>query len=203
MSRNYEAAAKMLAEAFSPEAVKVCSQYHIQVSTRGGKHNVFSDKSGALKMQLHGKRHPKSYASVRAIITAIQSYDPKSSDLSRIKSAVDLAEFIGVAKHYMPDGADCAVFVDAGWKDGIGNIAIVELRRMPLGIRVIAHSEFIETESSHTAEMQAIIEGLAFNTLATVFSDCKSAVDSHPCDRVKWIPRERNKIADRIGNRRK
>jgi len=146
---------------------------------------------------------PCALSSIRSIISSLQAYEPRNSDVEKMKVAVDLAEFIGTAKHLMPRETNCAVFVDAGWKDGIANIAIVEIMRQEHGVRVIAHSEHVPCESSHEAEKLAAYEGLLFNTSAIVFSDCQPLVNRLKDARLKWIPRRQNQIADKLGNRRR
>ncbi len=201
MTVNANSIGKILAETFGQDAVRVCSTHHLQVKF-GGLHNVYLNASGKITLHRNGMRRARPVRGINQLIEQIQLHDSANTDLAHVKELLDLAKFIGFAKTALPNGLDCGVFVDAGWKDGIASIAIVEIRRDQLGLSQIAQSWHERTANSHDAEIRAIEEGLRFNSIVTVFSDCQNAVLKINSNRVVWIPREQNKLADKLGNMR-
>lgn len=193
-----------LAREFGATNVKVCSPYHLQVTCSGVKHQVYQSR-GRLKVQLSGKRSVTQHEHISGVIREIRQFNPEHTDLSEMEAALTAGSLMSFGRRSIPASEGCAVFVDAGWKAGIANIAVVEIRRTILGCTVSCNSYPVRTASSSAAEQLAIAEGLAFNCFANVYSDNQPAVDKARASgeaRVKWIPRSKNGVADKAGNRR-
>lgn len=185
---------RKLGEAFGTDKVHVRTQYHVQVDSPRGPHNIWDGKDG-LKFQLAGQKKV-SYSSQGKIIKFIGEYQPAETDIGRMEAALSLTSLIKRAiKENRP-----GVFVDAGWKDGKAKIAAIYVN----GDRISAES-FIESHpDSNSAEVAAIRFGLAHflvKPLPMIFSDCSGAVSIVGNPRVQWI-RRGNNVADKIGNLR-
>lgn len=192
-----------LANHFGAAAVKVCSEYHVKVTVDGAAHNVYRNDAGLLKLQLQNGGRAKCYSAIEHVIARISNFDAKRTAFGRSKAALELAELVAVAKRRIPHDVSEAVFVDAGWKDGLAVVGFVHVQRGPLGFTVRAGSRPLKIRTIHAAELLAIKWGLIASRTATVFSDAHSAAAiwaSRVGDRVKVIGRKENKAADKMAN---
>ncbi len=182
---------KKLVGAFGPDKVKICTEFHIQVSSPKGKHNIWRS-SGGLKYQLAGNRKVE-FGKLETIISKIGAHSPAVSDFGKMEEARQLTKFISKSIAKSVDG----IFVDAGWKNGKARIAIVCIE----GERIAAESFTADHPDSLAAEIAAVKFALAYKPLLKVYSDCTGAVHHIQDARVSWIPRESN-LSDKIGNMR-
>jgi hypothetical protein len=100
-----------------------------------------------------------------------------------------------------------AVFVDAGIKNGIAQIGAVLVSVDEHGIRTKAESYFAEAKGIHEAEALAVVLGASLTTRGDcpIYCDNDTVTNFVPVElkkRVKWIPRHKNKAADKIANMR-
>ena len=206
---HYADAATALVDAFGKQRVRINTEYHITVIATKGKenHDVWIPKSGGAKYRLAGARRPKVARHVADVISAIALVDGGhiKTDLTFAREAFDIAELVTDAQAAMPADQQEAVFVDAGWKDGIAQIGFVRLKRVPHGFDVSAASWPEVTKHAAAAEQSAIEHGASFAPNAVIYSDCQTMVEQMQGvygERLVWLPRERNRAADRIANRR-
>lgn len=185
---------RKLGDAFGAANVHIRTQYHVQVSSPRGFHNIWHGNEG-FKLQLVGQK-AWQYSKPSKIIDLIRKYQPADTDLGRMEAALSLSALIKRAIKENKVG----VFVDAGWKNGMAKIAAIFVN----GDRITAES-FVESHPDNTsAEVAAIRFGLQHFLIKPppiIFSDCKNAISivGHP--RVHWIQRDNN-VADKIGNLR-
>ncbi len=174
------------------------TEYHIQLCVNGIWHQFYINKFGKTKLHIQGERFARDLR-FKDMESVLRNYK-LSPAIIRAKVVTDLSHFIKYAQTSIHEEEDCAIFVDAGFKDGLGQVAIVEVRRGTLGIEVVAHSKPIQVESAYEAEKTAVQEGLDFNLIANVYTDCQSLISMDK--RVIWIPREQNKVADKLSHKR-
>lgn len=207
MAASYaEQIAAKLAEHFGPERVRIVSVWHIKVRTGTADwHDVYTNAKGHLKCARKGHQRPSHCRKLADVIGLLDRYDHKKTDVAQAQRAMSLVVLMERAQRDLPKDVQAAVFVDAGWKDGVAQIGWVYVRRADLGMAVTADTFPQRTESPTEAERLAIEYGADFAPAAVVYSDCKSLVDQLSeayRGRLRWLPRERNKVADKIANRR-
>lgn len=206
-SRRVDNAVAKLCEAFGKERIIVNGQYHLSILCEGGKHEVYFSKD-CLKLHLHGERGIEQVQSLTSLIRAVKSHDPHASDLHAMKAAVDLAQLVVDAKRNLGELRQ-AVYVDAGWKDGMAEIAAVFVTQDTHGPRVIAQSYMEPMESSEQAERFAVRFGDVLANEQTrlacpIFTDCQSIVANFRNEGydVRCLSREKNRVADKLANMR-
>lgn len=201
---------EQLSAAFGADRFKVCTAHHVQVRTHRGKanHDIWFPISGGVKYQIGTSFKGVQLAQgIDVVIDAIRKADQGHRiTLPLAKEAVDLIELAVLSRKIFAKEDHEAVFVDAGWKQGLAQIGCVHLKRVPIGIEVNAFSFPRHTKSIDEAEELAIEYGADWAPLARVYSDSKFAVDrmekQYP-GRLKWISRKRNHVVDQIANMRK
>lgn len=191
---NSEKLIKLLSINFG-DSVKVRSQYHIQVNSSKGYHDIWLNSQGEMKFKLAGNRNALMNNDVNFIVNQIKLNH--KSHLDKMNEMLDLAKFINKCEKLSKE-TGIAIFTDAGFKDGKARIAAVYVN----GNDIEAKSKLIEVDSVSSAEAEAIRLGIEMNPYAIVYNDNESIVKSMNNNRIKWIPREENKAADRIGNMR-
>lgn len=205
MQNTSEYVCKKLIEAFGAGPLKVCTEYHMQITLDKLTHNLFRNELGVLKLQLHGKGRCQVLNDMSAVINRLKQYDARESHVHRSRMALELAEMVSVAKRSMPPDMHEAVFVDAGWRDGIATVGFVHVRRHLHGFTVRAESRPVQIRTIHDAERLAVKFGARASATATVFCDNIAVVNMSQKkygNRVRAIKRDNNKAADRINNRR-
>lgn len=179
--------------------VKIRSQYHIQVMSIKGPHDIWITKFNELKFKRAGNRDVKNDVSIDFIIKQIGSQAPTSID--DMNNALDFTKFIKQCEQQEKG----VVYTDAGFKQGKAKIAAIFVDNDIID----AKSRIIFTDSIITAEIAAIELGLSLRNLVTVYNDNQGAVarfhndDNFYSFRVKWLPRAETKVADKISNLRK
>jgi hypothetical protein len=176
--------------------VKICTQYHIQIDSNKGPHDIYINKHHELKCKFAGEIVTQ-FLNPDQIIKKIQSYPYHKSQLDHMKESLDLAIFIKQSEKDAKSTGP-AIFTDAGYKDGKARIAAIFIN----GTDINAISKLIPCVNSSTAEETAILLGCSMDPFATVYNDCLSTVTSYNVPRVKWLPRVQNKAADKISNLR-
>ena len=122
------------------------------------------------------------------LLQQLGSYTVTDSDLTWMRS---LTAFINKI------GSRPGVHVDAGFKYGISQIAIVKCTGH--GCAEIITHRTLECRNINEAEVLAVEMAYQRWPDAQVFSDSQHAATAAG---AQWIPRERNKIADALGNLR-
>lgn len=197
-----------LAELFGADSVTAFSEHHVRVLAPPNLiFNVWLARD-CLKAGRSGSAKIEEFQSIDAVAKWIVKQGSKPNDLTKAREALELFALVNVAKNLFaerPEAEASACYVDAGWKDGIAQNAIVRLRRSKFGVEVVAHSWPHEAASIQEAEENAIRYAAEEWKFDTIYSDCKPIVDRLRelfGDRIRWIPRELNKLADSLGNRR-
>jgi hypothetical protein len=199
---------RWLSDRFGKENVIVCSPHHVQVQQPSGLHNLWIDSRNIVKYKLAdqaGKAHVAS--SPQRLLRAIGGHDSDSTDLVNMRKALELSELIDSAKTALPlCGVSRAVFVDAGVKDGKAQIGVVQVQIEADGEHVRAESHPCVATDSTAAEEAAIEHAVTWAARdLPIFCDNQSAVErarKKHGDRIRWLPRKRNKAADRVANLR-
>ncbi len=199
---------RLLGDTFGKESVIVCSPHHIQVRQQSTLHNIWIDASQIVKYQLAGQAGRAVIAtSPQQLLGAIRGHDHADSDLVNMRKALELSDLIVSAKSALPlCGVSRAVFVDAGIKDDRAQIGVVQVGREADGEHVRAESHPCDAKTSSAAEAAAIEYASTWAAPETlIFSDNRTAVErarkTHG-DRIRWIPRGQNRVADRVANLR-
>jgi len=199
---------RLLSDTFGKENVVVCSPHHIQVQQPSGLHNLWIDSRNIVKYKLAdqaGKAHIAS--SAKRLLRAIGGHDGERTDLVNMRRALELSELIDSAKNALPlCGVSRAVFVDAGVKDGRAQIGVVQVAMEADGEHVRAESHPCAATGSTGAEEAAIEHAVKWaDPDFPIFCDNQSAVErarKRHGDRIRWLPRKSNKVADRVANLR-
>ncbi len=199
---------RFLGERFGKDHVLVRSPYHVQVVQGPAIHNIWIDASCVVKYRLADQAGcAKMCSSANELLRVISGHDHSASDLTKMRTALELTDLIDSAKSALPlSGESQAVFVDAGLKDGRAQFGVVQVAVEADGEHVRAESHPCVAKTSDAAEEAAIQYAITWAAAGTViFSDSKSAVDrarKRHGKRVRWLPRTQNKIADRVANLR-
>lgn len=166
--------------------VIIRSIYHIQIDIGVGKHNIYFNHHGDIKLQLYGIQHPLDVSPVE-IMQYLEQYKYEETELSELKSVHKLVKEFKLTKKV-------GIFVDAGYKNGFAKIAIIRIyegRDFDISVR---HTI---CDKSHLAEILAIQLALKHYPDETkIYSDCISAVKIINNPRVEWLARQHNKTAD-------
>lgn len=168
----------------------VRTEHHAQIELGDGRKHDFwiADQGYVLKVKLAGQRSAEEYESVNQLRSALDAYSYEQTDLADLKR---MERLVALAKG-MP-----GVWVDAGWKRGVGKIAVIAT----YGNGFDAHMRTVETDNSLLAEKEAIaLAKRLYPEAPIIFTDCKSLASVEHA--IQWVPRENNKAADRIGNMR-
>lgn len=179
--------------------VKIRSQYHVQVLSVKGAHDIWITKFNDFKFKRAGDREIKEDVSIDFIIKQISLQAPTSID--DMNKALDFAKFIKQCEQRQEKGV---IYTDAGFKQGKAKIAAVFVD----SDAVDARSKTIIVDSIIAAEIAAIELGLALHDHVIVYNDNQGAVakfhneDNFYSFRVKWLPRTETKVADKICNLR-
>lgn len=197
-----------LTERFGKEFVKVRTEHHVQVIFGKVKHDVWMTKDKIIKYKLHGQGGPASRTNLDNLLNVIDQHKPDASDLARMREAHELAESINEAQSRLKSlGLKAAVFCDAGVRDGLAKMGYIYVAQTDSGPTITAHVWHARC-SIETAEYSAIfyaVEEYRGEPDLPIFSDNQQAVDKAKAkhgDRINWLPRGKNKIADKIANLR-
>jgi hypothetical protein len=199
---------RLLRDTFGKDNVLVRSPHHIQVEQERALHNVWIDSLNLVKYKLADQAGRAQIASTpEQLLQAISGHDHDSSDLANMRQALELSKLIDSAKAALPlCGVSRAVFVDAGSKDGQAQIGVVQVAIEPDGEHVRAESHPCAATGSNAAEQAAIQYAASWaGPDIFIFSDNRAAVErarKEHGDRVRWLPREQNRVADRVANLR-
>ena len=188
---------RRLIEKFGDD-VKIRTQYHVQVISPKGPHDIWITQSGDLKFKAYGNREVEEL-SYDVIMRRIEKYMTQKSQLDMMREMFNVAKFIEHCEKASEQTGE-AVFCDAGFKDGKARIAAVFVQSNGT---VDARSMMITAANITDAEEAAIELARAISPFATVYNDNQAAVARYQTDRVKWLPREHTKIADHFANVRK
>lgn len=164
----------------------VRSEYHLQIPVGDHFHDIWIGNKG-LKWRLQGMRYSES-GWEEDLLQRLGRYNVTDSDLAWMRS---LTAFINKI------AGRSGVHVDAGFKNGISQIAIVLCTGH--GCAEIVTHRTLECRNINEAELLAIKMAYDKWPDRQVFSDSHHAATAAG---AKWIPRERNKIADALGNLR-
>jgi hypothetical protein len=165
----------------------VRTQHHLQITCGKGFHNIWTGKEG-LKLQLYGHRNVNR-ASPEAILKYLAAYQPDKSDLATMQRLVSFLKRLG---------GRTGVFVDAGWKDGNAKVALVNLWAdgdVDIKIRSFASPTCLD------AEIRGIDLAHSIFGDGEIYSDSQEAVKKYGGP-ARWLPRELNKEADLLANKR-
>jgi hypothetical protein len=171
---------------------------------------VYSNENGDILLRLKGKRSIAQVYSTKEVINRITQYQESKATIAQLHEALKLGECIQHAHRVLIDRAlEAAIFVDGGFKNGKAKIAAILVRDngdADMRVRTVACPT-----SGHT-EMRAVLLGYELRQEEDdmfdipIFTDCQSILGdsmiSH-VDNVHWVPRARNKGADRLSNMRK
>lgn len=199
-----------LAERVGRESIAIRSPYHVQFKTAPDTiHDLWFSGDGFLKWRLHGKR-AVAIGYLQELFRDLDNYRSDKTDLSEMRGAIELAQSVREASRWIigvSGGLGVsgpirnAIFCDAGFKNGKGRISVVAI----LEDVIDAHYEFVESNSSNEAEIQAIRWAkIRYAEIdCPIFSDSAVAVRHfRDCSRVQWISRKKNGAADRLANMR-
>lgn len=167
--------------------VHVRSQYHIQVETPNGPHNIWFSK-GRMQFEPCGSAGWK-YVTTAKLLHELERYDYSRSDRAAM---IELSKLIEKAKDRT------GIFTDAGYLDGIGKLAVVrtyESGDLDITVRIV------EAESNIEAERLAVLLAMRLHPGDDpIHTDCQPVAADYT--RAVWIPRKQNKKADKFGNLR-
>ncbi len=198
----------LLRDTFGKENVLVRSPHHLQVRRESKLHNIWIDSAHIVKYKLADQAGRAEVAeSPQSLLEAIRGHEHADTDLAEMRRALELSELIDSAKAAMPlSGLSRAVFVDAGIKGNHAQIGVVHVSLESDGEHVRAESHPVAAGNSTEAEQAAIQYALGWaGSGEIIFCDNQSAVararKAHG-DRIRWLPRDQNKVADRVANLR-
>jgi hypothetical protein len=188
------------------DRVKVRSQYHIQVDSDKGPHNIWLKQTGELKFQFYGDRKVQSDVSFDWILSRIKLQ--KHTDVDELRNVLSVTKFIEHSEKAAKQTDKAVIFTDAGFKNGKARIAAVRINNVEGTVE--ARSIIVLAKDVVEAEKLAIHLGLGMVT--DIASDIKVYNDNQTAvalmrqvadgSRVEWLPREKTKIADSLGNMR-
>lgn len=184
----------------------VCSPHHVQVKLDGNGHNLWIDSTNVVKYKLAGQAGKAKIASSFAqLINVMSQHGERNTDLVNMRQALELTELIASARRCLPQsGAARAVFVDAGFKEGQARIGVVEVAIQSDGEHVKAESHPCVATNIDLAETEAIQFAIGWTDPdVLIFCDNQQAVNrgrQQHGDRVRWLPRESNRVADQVAN---
>jgi ribonuclease HI len=196
----------LLHDGFGKDSVFVRSPHHIQVRHKAKVHNIWIDSAGVVKYKLADQAGRAEIAkSSRGLFEAIQGHEDAKSDLTEMRRALELSELIDSAKAALA-GLSHGIFVDAGIKDGQAQIGVVRVSFETDGEHVRAESRPVFAANSTEAEQTAIEYAIGWaDPDEVIFCDNQVAVrrvsKTHG-NRIRWLPRQHNKAADRLANLR-
>ena len=199
---------QLLRDNFGQESVLVRSPHHIQVRNAEAIHNLWIDSHNIVKFKLADQAgRAEIVRSAKHLLRAISGHDHDATDLADMRKALELSELIKSAKAALPlSGVSRAVFVDAGLNERQAQIAVVEVSIEADGEHVRAESRPVQASDPNTAEQAAIDYAVTWSAPGVfIFCDNQSVVDRARLkygDRIRWLPRDRNKVADRVANLR-
>ena len=197
---------RILGERFGKERVVVRSEYHLQVKEDDDVHNIWLDAKNRVKYKLADHAGPAVEAvSLKVLLRALRAYDKEDTDLVNMREALELSQLIDQARAALPAcEVPKAVFVDAGFKEGKARIGVVLVEVDDAGEHVSAEAHPCKADNINDAEAAAIDFALWWSAPEIpIFSDSQSAVSRYQGmhnDRIKWLPRKQNKIADSVAN---
>ena len=179
------------------DRVKVRSQYHIQVTSDKGNHDIWMNKEGYIKFKRAGDRNVNEGIGPSGIYKQIDRTG--STHVEKMQEMLDVTKTIENAQLAAKSIGD-GIFTDAGWKDGTAKIAVIMIEGTSIDakVRVIT-----DVEDINKAEFHAIELGLSMNNLLTIYNDNKGVCEKHEDERVQWLSRKYTKAVDKIGNMRK
>jgi hypothetical protein len=185
-------------------SVEVHTSYHMQIPHAGGKHNVWVNKDGEIKFMPTGWRSAR-IISTRTLLDELLRYNYRQTDEGAAKIIRAIENLSVEVEPLLTDKQtiiSAGIFVDAGWKLGKARIAVIHKwvnGDMDVFVRNVA------CESSQEAEELGIQFALdqypspEYND--EIYTDNQFASTKFG-ERVKWIPRGGNQIADKLSHLR-
>jgi len=192
---NAEQLVKKLTERYGDRVV-VRSQYHIQVTSDKGNHDVWINKHGYIKFKRAGDRNVHEDIELSGIYRHIDRTG--STHIEKMQEMLDITKTIESAQHAAKTIGN-GVFTDAGWKEGKAKIAAIVIE----GENIDAKVRVVSTKDINEAELYAIELGLSMNNQLTIYNDNKGVCEKHEDSRVQWLSRKHIKAVDKLGNMRK
>lgn len=183
-------------------AVLVHTQYHVQVETPVGKHDVWVNRRNEITYSLAGTRDVTKGVGLTNLLKALSKWDASHTDLAKMQNAMAVTQAINRAVMLRQElKADTVVFTDAGWKPpSHGRISMILID----GEHVKAEAFPIVVKSISAAEYEAVCGGLKLHPTCPVYTDSEGTAHAFKkkTTRVQWISRTQNKAADGLANLR-
>lgn len=179
---------RLLKELGTEYEVIVNTPHHVQIPCAKGKHNIWITKNGDITFQPVGEREGHC-TTPKALKEELKRFDYAKTDQGKMEEVIAFIRNVPIKE---------GIFVDAGWKDGRGRIAIIRIKNGNIDV----HIRQVRCKSAFEAEdMGIIFAAKTFPPDEPIFNDCKAAVEKN-APRAKWLPREDNKDADKLSNLR-
>ena len=168
--------------------VIVNTPHHVQIPCLKGKHNIWFTKTGLITFQPAGQREGHC-TTPKALKEELKHFDYAKTDQGKMEEVIAFIRNVPIKE---------GIFVDAGWKDGRGRIAIIRINSGNIDVYVRP----VKCKSAFEAEDMGIkMAARSYPGDEPIFNDCKAAVEKN-APRAKWLSREQNKDADKLSNLR-
>jgi hypothetical protein len=165
----------------------VNTQYHVQIPCAKGKHNIWFDKIGEMTLQCVGQRSPHSVG-INKLLAELKQYSYEKTDLG-IMEVVKFIQKVPIKQ---------GIYVDAGFKNGLGRIAVIRVQNGAIDV----HIREIGCQTPFEAEDNGIrLAAELFPGEEPIYNDNLAAVERN-APRAQWIDRIKNRDADRLSNLR-
>jgi hypothetical protein len=195
-----------LTERFGADAVRVNTEYHVQVAANDdGYHDIWFTKHGEKKLKIRGSRAILLSVSTDEILKRLDGYTASKTDLVAMQTAKGIGSSLRKAVGILESQSVTeGVYVDAGYKHEDRKAKISAILVADGGESVDARIRHIRAENSNMAEQSAIDLGVDLrpSEAVPIFTDSQGRVAKNPGKNVVWIPRGRNKAADGLANMR-
>ena len=167
--------------------VIVNNEYHIQIPTSKGKHDIWFNQFGDIKFKPYGQQ--KAFLiSLQNLVNDLKNYDYTKTDLG-VMNVIKFIQNVPIKQ---------GIFVDAGFKNGNAKIAIIRIQQGDIDVCV----RNIKCDTNDEAEDAGIKMAMSlFPGDEPIYNDHQSVV-ARNAPRAKWINRKQNKEADRLSNLR-
>lgn len=176
-----------LVESLNKYGVLVRTRHHLQIPIGKRKyHDIWINDRGEIKIRMYGLG--------RAVATTLEDIDRRLEGYkydSTEQSSMEVATLLRRSERI------CGVFVDAGYKDGRGRIAVIRRRGTEIDVRV---RDIEGLSGPGEAEERAYLLGRELWPLEQLFTDSKNVALKYG---ATWIPRKLNREADHCSNLRR
>lgn len=168
--------------------VIVNTPHHVQIPCLKGKHDIWFTKNGDITFRPVGQREGH-FTTPKALKEELKRFDYAKTDQGKMEEVIAFIRNVPIKE---------GIFVDAGWKEGRGRIAIIRIKSGDIDVYV----RHIQCKSAFEAEDRGIkMAAQCYPGNEPIFNDCKAAVEKN-APRAKWLSREHNKEADKLSNLR-